>query len=373
MDPLDRLRVDQVGSLLRPTRLKGAIGRYQRGEIDETALRSVEDDAIRDAVAEQERVGMPVVTDGEMRRSNFQDSMARSIAGFDAWLDRWKKKPADRAAGKTPGHAPLITRHRASERISLRRDLPLEEWRFTSSLTKRPVKVTLIGPDRISQVFDAAASSDVYPTVEAFVDDIVAVERRMVSELAAAGCPYVQIDAPSYTAYVDEGSLADMRSRGIDPDRALDRSIAADNAVIAGTPDVTFGIHVCRGNERSMWHREGPYDAIAERLFTGLAHHRLLLEYDTDRAGTFAPLRFVPQDKVVVLGLVTTKDPDLESVDDLLRRIEEASRYVPVERLAISPQCGFASDVAGNLIDEDAQWRKLERVVEVGRRVWGEV
>ncbi len=370
MAPFDWLRTDQVGSLLRPARLKDAIGGYQRGEVDEAALAAVGDDAIREAVAAQERVGMPVVTDGEMRRFNFQDSMARAIFGFDAWLDRWKLKPADRGA-KTPGHAPLITRHRASERISLRRNLPLEEWRFTSALTARPVKVTLIGPDRISQVFDAAASSDVYPTVDAFVDDVVAVERRIVSELAAAGCPYVQIDAPSYTAYVDEGSLADMRARGIDPERALARSIAADNAVIAGIEGVTFGIHVCRGNERSMWHREGPYDAIAERLFAGLAHRRLLLEYDTERAGTFAPLRFVPKDKIVVLGLVTTKSPELEGVDSLLGRIDEASRYVPVERLALSPQCGFASDVTGNLLDEDAQWRKLERVVEVARRVWG--
>lgn len=371
MGPLDRLRVDQVGSLLRPARLKDAIERSKLGGADDGALAAAMDDAIAEAVAAQERIGMPVVTDGEMRRLNFQDSMARSIAGFDAWLERWNKKPADRPAGRAPGHAPLITRHRASERISLRRNLPLEEWRFTSRLTSRPVKVTLIGPDRISQVFDAAASSEVYPSVEAFVDDVVAVERRIVAELAAAGCPYVQIDAPSYTAYVDDGSLADMRARGIDPDRGLARSIAADNAVIAGIEKVTFGIHVCRGNERSMWHREGPYDAIAEHLFSGLAHTRLLLEYDTDRAGTFAPLRFVPKDKVVVLGLVTTKKPDLESVDDLLRRIDEASRYVPVERLALSPQCGFASDVAGNLIDEDAQWRKLERIVEVGRRVWG--
>ncbi len=368
MGPLDRLRLDQVGSLLRPARLKDAVARHRRGEIDDHELAAVQDDAIRDAVVAQERTGMPVLTDGEMRRSNFQDSMARSITGFDAWLDRWRSRPVDGA----PRHAPLITRHRVTERLSLRQDLPLEEWRFTSSLTDRPVKVTLIGPDRLSQVFDAAASIDVYGSTSAFVDDVVRVERRIVSELAAAGCAYVQIDAPSYTAYVDAGSLTDMRAHGEDPDQALARSIAADNSVIADIEGVTFGIHLCRGNERSMWHREGAYDAIAERLFTGLAHPRLLLEYDTERAGTFAPLRFVPKDKVVVLGLVTTKAPALESVDELLRRIDEASRYVPVERLAISPQCGFASDIAGNLLDEDAQWRKLELVVEVGRRVWGD-
>lgn len=367
MSTLDQLRVDQVGSLLRPAALKDAVRLHKQGELDDAALAAAQAEAIRAAVAEQERIGMPVITDGEMGRLNFQDSMARSMTGFDAWLDRWKDRPVDAA----PRHAPLITRHRVTAKLGLRRDLPLEEWRFTSSLTTRPVKVTLIGPDRLSQVFDAAASRDVYSSTDEFVDDVASVERQIVSELAAAGCPYVQIDAPSYTAYVDEGSLADMRAHGEDPDHALIRSIEADNAIIHGIDGVTFGIHLCRGNERSMWHREGPYDAIAERLFGGLAHRRLLLEYDTERAGTFAPLRFVPKDKVVVLGLVTTKSPTLENADDLVRRIDEAARYVPVERLALSPQCGFASDVAGNLLSEDDQWRKLELVVEVGRRVWG--
>lgn len=369
MGPLDLLRADQVGSLLRPRRLKDAVERHRAGRMTDAELCAIQTDAIRDAVAAQERVGMPVITDGEMRRLNFQDSLARSIGGFEAWHDRWKARPADAA----PRHAPLITRHRVSAPLTLRRDVPLEEWRSTSSLTPRPVKVTLIGPDRLSQVFDAAASRDVYASTDAFVDAVVGVERRIVGELVAAGCPYVQIDAPSYTAYVDERSLADMRAHGEDPDHALARSIDADNAVIAGIDGVTFGIHLCRGNERSMWHREGPYDAIAERLFNGLSHRRLLLEYDTARAGTFAPLRFVPKGTVVVLGLVTTKAPELESLDDLLRRIDEASHYVPVERLALSPQCGFASDVAGNVLDEDAQWRKLELIVEVARRVWADV
>jgi 5-methyltetrahydropteroyltriglutamate--homocysteine methyltransferase len=294
--------------------------------------------------------------------------MSDSIAGFAAWKDRWRSRPAPTGV---PRKAGLITRHRVSERISLVRNLPLEEWRFTSALTARPVKVTLIGPDRIAQVYDAEASRDVYGSTDEFVADVVAVERRIVTELAAAGCPYVQIDAPSYTAYVDQASLADMRAHGEEPDRALARSIAADNAIIAGVAGVTFGIHLCRGNERSMWHREGPYDEIAERLFAGLAHRRLLLEYDTARAGTFAPLRFVPPDKTVVLGLITTKTGALEDPDDLARRIDEASRYVPLDRLALSPQCGFASDVAGNLITADEQWRKLELMLAVAGRVWG--
>jgi 5-methyltetrahydropteroyltriglutamate--homocysteine methyltransferase len=202
------------------------------------------------------------------------------------------------------------------------------------------------------------------------VDDVVAVQRQIVRELVDAGCRYVQIDAPGYTAYVDPPSLKQMRDRGEDPDANLARSIAADNAVIADIPDVVFGIHLCRGNQAGMWHREGHYDAIAERLFTTLRHQRLLLEYDTERAGGFAPLRFVPPGTIVVLGLVSTKTAQLETEDDLKRRIEEASRYLPLEQLAISPQCGFASDIVGNPLGEDDQWRKLDVVQKVAQHVW---
>jgi 5-methyltetrahydropteroyltriglutamate--homocysteine methyltransferase len=181
----------------------------------------------------------------------------------------------------------------------------------------------------------------------------------------------VQIDAPGYTAYVDEPSLAAMRARGEDPEENFRRSLEAEAAVVAGFPGVTFGIHLCRGNQRSMWHREGSYDAIAERLFNELPHERFLLEYDSPRAGGFAPLRFLPQGKVVVLGLVSTKVPELEPIDALKRRIDEAAKFAPLDRLAVSPQCGFGSDVVGNLIGEDDQQRKLERVVELARQVWG--
>jgi 5-methyltetrahydropteroyltriglutamate--homocysteine methyltransferase len=180
----------------------------------------------------------------------------------------------------------------------------------------------------------------------------------------------VQIDAPGYTAYVDEPSLAAMRSRGEDPMQNFARSLAADAALISGFEGVTFGIHLCRGNQHSMWHREGHYDAIAERLFNELPHQRFLLEYDSPRAGSFAPLRFLPKGKICVLGLVSTKVPELEPLDDLKRRIDEAARFVPLENLAISPQCGFASDVIGNRVSEDDQRRKLERVVETAREVW---
>jgi 5-methyltetrahydropteroyltriglutamate--homocysteine methyltransferase len=250
------------------------------------------------------------------------------------------------------------------------RNPPLEEYRRVAPLAQKPVKVSLVGPDRILQRYDHAASRAVYPTVGDFLDDVIAIQRRMIRQLVDAGCRYVHIDEPGYTAYVDEPSLAAMRGRGEDPAENFARSLRANAKLVEGFDGVTFGIHLCRGNQRSMWHREGTYDAIAERLFNELPYQRFLLEYDSPRAGSFAPLRFVPRDKVVVLGLVSTKVPELEPLDELRRRIDEAAKYVPLERLAVSPQCGFGSDVVGNLVSEDDQRRKLERVVEVARKTW---
>jgi len=211
----------------------------------------------------------------------------------------------------------------------------------------------------------------VYSGLDEFVADVVEVERQIIGGLIGEGCRYVQIDAPGYTAYVDPPSLQAMRARGEDPKENFSRSLKADNALIAGFDDVTFGIHLCRGNQRSMWHREGSYDEIAERLLNELKHERFLFEYDTPRAGGFEPLRFLPKGKIIVLGLVSTKVAELEAVDDLKRRVDEASKYVPLEQVAISPQCGFSSDVVGNLISEDDQKRKLGVVVETARQIWG--
>jgi 5-methyltetrahydropteroyltriglutamate--homocysteine methyltransferase len=250
------------------------------------------------------------------------------------------------------------------------RNRPLEEFEFAQGVASSPVKVTLIDTDRIGQGYDAENSRDHYPNAEDFLADVITVERQIVSELVAAGCRYVQIDGPSYTRYVDGDSLAVMRSLGQDPKKNLERAIRADNAVIAGFPETVFGLHICRGNRRSMWHREGAYDAIAEVLFNGVHHQRLLLEYDTERAGSFEPLRFVPKDKVVVMGLITTKVGRVETVDELKRRIEEAAQYISIEQLALSPQCGFASDIPGNHITEDEQWRKLDVMLEAAAQVW---
>lgn len=381
MSELATMRTDVVGSLLRPERLKQARHGFDAGRTDAAELRAVEDESIREAVALQEGVGLDVVTDGEFRRLNFQDSFGACVDGFRSVAPRLEILEDQSSRGKplqrwdvhkdVVAGVPIWHRLPAAERLRLARNLPLDEYRYVSTLAHTPAKVTLIGPDRISQRFDHANSRDVYPTVDDFLDDVVAIEKAMVASLVEAGCRYIQIDAPGYTAYVDEPSLEAMRQRGEDPEANLGRSIAADNRILEAFGDAVSGIHLCRGNQRSMWHREGSYEAMAERLFAGLKHRRLLLEYDTERAGGFEPLRFVPKGTVVVLGLVSTKVPELESVDGLRRRIDDAARFLPLEQLAISPQCGFSSDAVGNLVTPDDQKRKLERVVETARQVWG--
>ena len=382
MKDLAEIRNDVVGSLLRPAGLKQARQRYDEGKLSAEDLRQLEDQEIRNAVRLQEELGLAVVTDGEYRRLNFQDSFGESVSGYDAGkaslkfyeqrvegsnpLQRWEIP----IRGEEKGTA-VSQRRPVVERLRLVRNTPLEEYRFVSRATEKPAKVTLIGPDRISQRFDWQNSRTVYPSMDNFVADVVKIQREMIRGLVEAGCRYVQIDAPGYTAYVDPPSLQAMRDRGEDPEQNFSRSLKADNQVLEGFDNVTFGIHLCRGNQRSMWHREGTYDDIAERLLNELKHDRFLFEYDTPRAGGFEPLRFLPKGKVVVLGLVSTKVPQPEKIDDLKRRIDAAGQYTPLERLAISPQCGFSSDVVGNLISEDDQKRKLEIVVETARQMWG--
>jgi methionine synthase II (cobalamin-independent) len=384
-----RLRVDQNGSLVAPQPLRQAFERHASGEIGDAELHAAQDKTIIDVVRKQKEIGWPIVTDGEFRRRNFQESFSAAVSGFDVprhveRLTDWREpnRPLHRTEQDFNAAGPAIaTRRAAVERLSLKRNVVLDEYLFTARNAQSPVKVSLIGPDRISQRFAWERSQTVYKDIDEFIADVVAIQRRMISELVDAGCRYVHMDAPGFTAYVDQVSLARMRSRGEDPDKNLDRAIRAENAVIAGFDGVTFGLHVCRGNPRGtdaatgkvmpQWHREGHYDAIAERLFSGLNHHRLLLEYDSERAGSFAPLRFVRKGTIAVLGLVTTKIADLESLDDLKRRIDDAARHLPLDQLALSPQCGFSSGVGGVQLDEDEQWRKFARIMETARAVWG--
>jgi 5-methyltetrahydropteroyltriglutamate--homocysteine methyltransferase len=374
---LQSMRVDLVGSLLRPQTLKDAFAKYGEGSASEEDLKQAQDDAIRDVVEKQIAHDLPIIVDGEFRRTSFMESFS-VVAGVEEWQAGVKTyheilKRAERGESITHrGQDPiLLNRKRVTQRLRLLRNSLLDDYRFTQGLTDRPVKVTLIGPDRIQQCYDSEASRTVYPNSDEFLRDVVAVERLIIGPLAQAGCRYVGIDGPGYTAYVDPDSIAAMRSRGEDPISSMRRSIKADNEVIANFPRMTFGIHICRGNRQSMWHREGGYDAIAEELFGRLNHQRLLLEYDTERAGTFEPLRFVPKNKIAVLGLITTKVGKIEAVDELRRRIDDAARYLPLEQLAISPQCGFASSIRGNLLTEDEQFRKLDVMRETAAKVWG--
>jgi 5-methyltetrahydropteroyltriglutamate--homocysteine methyltransferase len=240
------------------------------------------------------------------------------------------------------------------------------------NLSNKTSKITLMGPDRVAQMCDIEGSKPHYASADEFLADVVAIQRRMVTELVDAGCGYVQLDEPSYTGYVDPATLERMKQRGEDPMQRLERAVAADNSVIEKyRGKAIFGLHICRGNRASMWHREGKYDPIAETLFGGLKFDRLLLEYDTERAGGFEPLRYVPKGVTVVLGLITTKVGKVETVDELRKRIDDAARFCPLDQLALSPQCGFASGIGGNLLTEDEQWRKLEVMLETARKVWG--
>jgi methionine synthase II (cobalamin-independent) len=376
---LKHLRVDNVGSMLRPPALKDTFTRFLRGQASEEELSRAEDAAVRDLVAKQEEIGFPVLVDGEFRRPHYFASFAE-IEGAHDWLERWAAvlerlgREHAEEEGAAEGHDPVqenAMRVPATARLRLLRNRPLEEYQFAQQLSSRPVKVTILGPDRVQSVHAIESPDSVYDDPDEFIDDVVNVEREMIEQLVDAGCRYIHIDEPGFTSYVDGSSLSAMRARGEDPQRTLERSIDANNKLIAGFPDVTFGVHLCRGNRQSQWHREGSYDPIAESVLGGLDYDRLLLEYDTERAGGFEALRFVRPGTVVVLGLLSTKQPELEDGDELKRRIDEAARYVPIEQLALSTQCGFASTLAGNLVSEADQWRKLERVLQVAGEVWG--
>jgi 5-methyltetrahydropteroyltriglutamate--homocysteine methyltransferase len=376
------LRVDQVGSLLRPASLIQAFLSCAKGGITRNALDALVEQAVRDVVTRQQSIGFPIVTDGEYGRINWHVSFSRiegwalDEASWRAFLANPAMRHAHERANTRGDDAVESYKTPATAKLSLLSNFPLDEYRRLAAIATAPGKAMLMGPDRVSQMCDLPASKPAYDSADAFLADVVAVQSRMVGELVEAGCPYVQLDEPSYTGYVDRATLERMRSRGEDPLANLRRAVRASNAVVAGhAGKAVFGIHICRGNRASMWHREGTYDGIAEELFSTLRFDRLLLEYDTARAGGFEPLRFVPkgppgQAPIVVLGLVTTKTGEVETADALLRRIEEAGRFIDIGQLAISPQCGFASGMSGNDLSHDQQWRKLEVILETARRVW---
>jgi 5-methyltetrahydropteroyltriglutamate--homocysteine methyltransferase len=359
-------RSDVVGSLLRPDYLKEARARFEAGDTDAAAFKRIEDQAVDEAVALQETAGLDVITDGEMRRYAFYGHFIDAVDGFDKF-GGWAIPFHDEE-----GHEVIHKRPVVVSRLRRRRNLCAEEFSYLRARSSRPTKVTLINAQQAAAYYDAERSRDAYPTIDTYLADVVDILRAEVEELIRLGCTYIQLDAPQYGGLLDPAIREGYRQRGNDPDRLLDRCIELDNAVVGNHSGVVFAVHVCRGNNQSKFYASGGYDPIAGRIFRRTRYNRFLLEYDDERSGGFEPLAQVPEDRTVVLGLVTTKKPTLETADALKRRIEEASRYVPLERLALSPQCGFASTQEGNLLTTADQEAKLRLVAEVARDVWGE-
>jgi 5-methyltetrahydropteroyltriglutamate--homocysteine methyltransferase len=357
------IRCDVVGSLLRPEPLKDARRRFETGELGAAAFKQVEDRAVDDAIRLQEESGLDVVTDGELRRYAFFGHLIEALDGFDK-LGGWAIPFHDDHGGELVFKRPVVV-----DKLRWRRSMCAEEWTYLRARATRRGKTTLISSQQAAAYYDPDKSAAAYPTRDAYLADVVDLTRREVEELIRLGCTYIQIDAPQYAALLDPAMREGYRARGSDPDALIDACIEMDNAVIAGHAGVTFGLHVCRGNNRSKYYASGDYGPIA-RVFTKSRFRRFLLEYDDERSGGFEPLRAMPGDREVVLGLVTTKKERLETVDELRRRIDEAAKYVPLERLALSPQCGFASTMEGNLLTEDDQWAKLGLVAETARAVW---
>jgi 5-methyltetrahydropteroyltriglutamate--homocysteine methyltransferase len=359
------IRSDVVGSLLRPDSLKAARERAERGEMAPAELKRIEDRAVDEAVRLQEEAGLDVVTDGELRRYAFFGHLIDALDGFDklgGWAIPFHNEQGERLVFKRP----VVV-----EKLRWRRSMCTEEFAYLRARTARRSKVTLISSQQAAAYYDPEKSAGAYPTRDAYLADIVDLTRREVEELVALGCTYIQIDAPQYAALLDPELREGYRRRGSDPDRLIDACIEMDNAVIGAVnhPGVTFGLHICRGNNQSMFYASGGYEPIA-RVFTRSRFQRFLLEYDDARSGGFEPLRAMPEDRTVVLGLVTTKIPRLESVAELRARVDEAARYLPRERLALSPQCGFASTMEGNRISPEEQRAKLHRVAETARSIW---
>ncbi len=357
-------RCEVIGSLLRPPYLAEARRRHEQQAITEAEFKRLEDRAVGEAIETQTLAGIDVITDGEMRRYAFYGHLIDSLEGFDKF-GGWGIEFRDETGEKTRLRRPVVV-----EKLRWRRHMCVEEWTYLRARTSHPAKVTLISAQQAAAYYDPEKSRGAYPTREAYLADIVDFTRREIAELRRLGCTYVQIDAPQYAALLDHDLREGYRQRGSDPDRLLDECIEMDNAIIAGHAGMTFGMHICRGNNQSKYYAEGGYGPIA-RVLSRTRFDRYLLEYDDERSGDFEPLREVPEDRVVVLGLVTTKRPRLEDEEDLKRRIAEAARIVPLERLALSPQCGFASTMEGNKLTPNEQRAKLDLVGRVARSVFG--
>jgi 5-methyltetrahydropteroyltriglutamate--homocysteine methyltransferase len=357
------VRAEVVGSLLRPDFLVAARKRLEAGELNAAHFKEIEDRAVDDAIEVQTSSGIDVITDGEQRRYAFFGHLVDSMTGFDKY-GGWAIPFHDEAGEELVFKRPVVV-----EKLRPLRNMAAEEFTYMRASTSVQAKVTMISAQQAAAYYDPDKSTAAYPTRDAYLADVVDLSRREVGELVRLGCTYIQIDAPQYAALLDPQLREGYRKRGSDPEKLIDTCIEMDNAIIAGHPEVTFAIHICRGNNQSKFYASGDYEPIA-RIFERTKFNRFLLEFDDERSGGFEPLKHVPDDRVVVLGLVTSKKPALEPEAELKRRIEEASRYLPLERLALSPQCGFASTIEGNRLTAEEQRKKLELVGRVAHSVW---
>ena len=356
-------RADQVGSFLRPQEILAA---REDATLSPQQLREIEDRHILDCLEEQRKCGFTVFTDGELRRSTFMSDFNEAVEGMsdgDAVQRQW--------SGATVAKLGVAT-----GRIRARRRMTAHEVDFLKAHSPGDIKMTLPSANQFPAIAYKRGITDAfYSSYTEFLWDCAPVVAAEVRALADDGVSYIQIDAPRYSYFIDpKWRQYVLNEMGLDPEDALDDAIRVDNAAFAGVtgrPGVFTCLHLCRGNNRSQWYAEGGYDPIAEKLFNELDVDAFSLEYETPRSGTFEPLRFLPTGKIAILGLISSKVEEVESVDAILRRIDEAAKYVPLEQLAVSPQCGFASMAEGNLITPDAQWKKLELVAAVARRVWG--
>lgn len=358
-------RADHVGSLLRPEGLAAARRRWKAGEIDAETLRSIEDRHVREAVQRQQDIGLQAITDGEYRRDWWHLDFLGQLDGVQLQVN---PGPKFQIAGQSE-QPPIAT---VTGRVACSRPIMAEHFAYLQSVTTGTAKMTIPSPSMLHlRGGRASISREVYPDLDAFWDDVATAYRTAIRHLADAGCRYLQLDDITFAYLCDPRIQATCRANGDDPDTLPQRYARTLNEALRDRPaDMAVTIHTCRGNFKSAWVAEGGYAPVVEAMFSADVDG-WFMEFDNARAGGFEPLRALPKGKTVVLGLVTTKVGELESRDDLMRRIDEAAKIVPLEQLALSPQCGFSSTHHGNALSQDDQWRKLERVVEVARAVWG--
>jgi len=357
---------DVVGSLLRPAYLKEGRDRFASGKLTDAEFKRIEDRAVDESIDLQIQAGIAVITDGEMRRYAFYGHLIDAVEGFDksgGWAIPFRDEKGEQL---------VLPRPVVVSKLRRKRPLCAEEFTYVRARTHHPAKTTMVSAQQAAAYYDRNKSASAYATVDAYLADLVDLLRDEVDELIRLGCTYIQIDSPQYTALLDPQLRDGYRQRGNDPDRLLDLSIEMDNAIIGVHSGVTFGLHLCRGNNQSKFYAAGDYGPIT-RVFRNTKFQRFLLEYDDERSGGFEPLSQMPEDRTVVLGLVSSKKPELEEKEELKKRIAAAAVYIPMERLALSPQCGFASTMEGNLVTAADQQAKLRLVADTAQEVWGKL